>query len=146
MKNILTIALALMVINCRAQKIFEKNDWVVYASQFISGAATGIREEVLYHPDNLLSVVGYSHRQWWDNRVSYHNKEHMATAFVAFSDANHFFKAATLVTDCISVGFSFGDVPKKNKVVWIAKKILFAYISNKIGFCTSYYGVFGNRF
>jgi hypothetical protein len=128
--------------------LFEKNDWIVYGSQILSGAATGVREEVLYHPAPLFEMYPHLNRQWWDIRVSYRNKYNESPTLVAFSDANHFFKAAALVTNCVSVGFTFGEYNRyAKKDLWkvIVKKIVFSYIANKIGFAATYNLLYKNQ-
>ena len=128
--------------------MFEKNDWVVYSAQYLSGVASGIREEVLYYPVPLFKMCPHLNRQWWDVRISYKNKYTEPPMFVAFSDANHFFKSAVLMTNCVSVGFSFGDYnaySKKERWKVILKKIAFSYITSKLGFGTSYYWYYRNH-
>lgn len=129
-----------MVINCHAQ-----NKWVACSSSYLAGVADGCREQILYHPTQLFQEFPHLNRDWWDIRCSYRNKYSEPSYLVAFSDANHFFKASSLVLNCVSVGFSFGDIPKKGKGWWILKRIARAYICNKIGFATSYYLIFKNK-
>jgi hypothetical protein len=131
------------------QPMFEKNDWVVYSAQYLTGISSGIREEVIYHPTQLFEMYPHLNRQWWDINVSYRNKYSESPLLVAFSDANHFFKSAGLITNCVSVGFSFGDYnaySKKQRWKVIFKKIALSYITNKLGFATSYYLYFRNQF
>jgi hypothetical protein len=130
------------------QPMFEKNDWVVYSAQYLSGVASGVREEVIYYPTQLFKMYPRLNRQWWDIRVSYKNKYNESPMLVAFSDANHFFKSAVLVTNCVSVGFSFGDYnsySKKQRWKVILKKMVLSYITNKLGFATSYYLYYKNH-
>lgn len=130
------------------QPMFEKNDWVVYSAQYLSGLSSGVREEVLYYPSELFKMYPHLNRQWWDVRISYKNKYNEPPVLVAFSDANHFFKSAVLMTNCVSVGFSFGDYnaySKRERWKVILKKILFSYVTDKLGFGTSYYSYYRNR-
>jgi hypothetical protein len=130
------------------QPMFEKNDWVVYSSQYLAGVASGVREEVIYYPNPLFKMYPHLNRQWWDIRVSYKNKYTESPMLVAFSDANHFFKSAVLMTNCTSVAFSFGDYnsySKKERWKVIVKKIVVSYIANKLGFATSYYLYYKNH-
>jgi hypothetical protein len=149
----LVFAISIMSLIASAQKkwyqpLFEKNDWVVYSAQYLTGVSSGVREEVIYHPTQLFQMYPRLNRQWWDIRVSYRNKYTEPPLFVAFSDANHFFKSTGLVTNCVSIGFSFGELgsySKKERWKVIAKRILLSYFSNKIGFATSYYLFFRNH-
>lgn len=148
----LLIALA-CTMTCYAQKtwcspLFEKNDWIVYSSQYLSGASDGIREQVLYHPIALFEQFPGLNRQWWDSRISWQNKDNESRLLVAFSDANHFFKGSSLMLNCTSIAFSFGDMSQYKKgEIWkeIAKKLVFSYLVNKAGFATSYYLTFKNK-
>jgi len=153
LKYELILAISIMSLIATAQSkwykpLFQKNDWIVYTSQYLSGVSSGAREEVLYHPEQMFDMYSDLNRQWWDSRISYKNKYTESPLLVAFSDANHFFKSAVLVTNCISVGFSFGDFcsyDKKQRWKVIVKKILLSYITNKLGFGTSYYLYFKNK-
>jgi hypothetical protein len=153
MKYELILAISIISLVASAQKkwyqpAFEKNDWVVYAAQYLTGVSSGVREEVIYHPTQLFQMYPNLNRQWWDIRISYKNKYTEPPLFVAFSDANHFFKSTGLVTNCVSIGFSFGDINayrKKDRWKVIAKKIILSYFANKLGFASSYNWYFRNH-
>lgn len=125
--------------------LLQKKDWIVYTAQFLSGFSDGIREQVLYHPNQLFEQFPNLNRQWWDSRISWQNKYSISPLLVAFSDANHGFKGASLILNCVSIAFSLDEIPKKGKALFFIKKIVFSYLSNKAGFTASYYGVFKNN-
>jgi hypothetical protein len=153
MKYELILVISIISLIASAQKkwyqpMFEKNDWVVYSAQVLTGISSGVREEVIYHPTQLFEMYPHLNRQWWDIRISYTNKYREPPLFVAFSDANHFFKSTGLVTNCVSLGFSFGDYnayAKKERWKVIAKKIILSYFANKLGFAASYNLYFRNH-
>jgi hypothetical protein len=128
--------------------LLEKYDWIVYASQYLAGAADGTREQVLYHPNQMFCLYPRLNRQWWDCRISWRNKLHESPLAVEFSDANHFFESASRGLSCVSVAFSLGDwnnCKKKQRWLMIGKKLLLSYLSNKLGFITTYHVIFQNK-
>ena len=122
--------------------ILQKNDWVIYTAQFIAGLADGVREEVLYHPNELFRTHPNLNRQYWDSRISWMNKNGRSKLFLPFSDANHTLRLIVQTSNLVSISFSFGELskyPKKERWKVIAKKMLLSYAANKAVFATSYY-------
>lgn len=152
MKKVLILVFLLICFKINAQTkkwwSLEKNDYIVYGAQFLCGNSDGWREQVLYHWVALHREFPNLNPQWWDNAISWENKDHEPSLFVAFSDANHFFKASSLILNCTSIAFSYGDFDKyKKRDIWkvIAAKLLYSYISNKAGFLVSYNIILKNK-
>lgn len=124
----------------RSQRI-KKSDVILSGLQFIAGASDGIREQVLYHPNELFLQHPNLNRQWWDSRISWQNKYSQPWYLVSISDANHCFKAGTFYSDMISICLSAGDLN-----VWtIVKKLVITFISRKAGFHSTYHLYFKNK-
>lgn len=138
MKSIF-LFLALTPLFASAQFKVTKNDALIAAFQFISGAADGLREEVLYHPNNLFEQHPNLNRQWWDSRISWKNKE---TRWVPFSDANHTLRIVIQTTDIFTLTLPLFEkmIPAElwAKIKMAFKKGLFAYAGRKAGFHAVY--------
>lgn len=120
-----------------------KNDLWIMALQVIAGGADGMREQVLYHPNELFAQHPFLNRQWWDSRISWTNKDHQSKWLVSLSDANHFFKSVYTYADLVSIGLSAAEIKNfswKNAV----KKIVMGVVARKVGFYTVYNLHFNN--
>lgn len=115
----------------------------------VSGAAYGVHETVVHHPDRIPASWG---PQFWDNRVSWRNKyrggnpEHgpayfgSTTVFAWTTDAKHLFGSlhrATLFGAGISVGIG------QRRPVW--HYVLDAGISF-VAFSTGFHGTYSILF
>lgn len=131
--------------NAQKMPIISNNDMIMMSSQFIVGVSNGIRSEALYHPDKLISMHPNWNKQWWDSRISWTNKNGHSFMYTPFSDANHFFQATSTVFSCISIGITATDVndfkymrSTGRKILFVAFKIVKAYVAEKAGFFVSY--------
>ncbi len=92
------IIILLFPLSVSAQWKPTKNDIGIVAAQLVAGAADGLREEILYHPNNLFEQHPNLNRGWWDSRTSWQNK-----GWAAFKDANHTFKVVNQSADLLSI-------------------------------------------
>lgn len=70
MWRVVFLFLVFPVLVCAQGYEWKRAVWPASFS-FVSGAAWGVHETVVHHPDRL--PVGWN-RQWWDGRVSWRNK------------------------------------------------------------------------
>lgn len=110
-----------------------KNDIAIAAVQLLAGGADGLREEVLYHPNNLLRQHPNLNRQYWDSRISWHNKENH---WVPFSDANHTLRTTIQSLDLLSIGIALGEKNRNWKAA--LRKMIIGYLARKAGFTLIY--------
>lgn len=138
---ILSIILAIKADECHAQ---SKNDIIIYSLQFISGAADGVNQAVVYHH------LGRGNH-FWDYTTSSNNKYRdfpidkraafplSKTVLVTFTDGNHLTRGINRSCQLLSLGFALGDRDKKKLTFkQIAKKVLISAISNRVGFVLFY--------
>lgn len=124
-------------------------NWLVTGLQFIAGASDGIREQVLYHPNELFAQYPNLNRQWWDSRISWTNKNHMSPLLVSFSDANHFFKSVYTYADIASIVLTTDEAihfkfKSWNSWKWLARKVIPPLLARKAGFYITYNKIFKN--
>jgi hypothetical protein len=145
MKNLLKLILigilCMLFKKSPAQFKITSNDLFLAGTQFIGGGLDGVREQVLYHPNELFKQHQNLNRQYWDSRISWQNKEHVWTPI---SDANHVLRLGIQTTNLASIAISLTSKEGKNWKV-ILKKILISYLSNKSGFYTIYNLHFKNK-
>lgn len=142
MKNLIVLILLCMLFNkSQAQwYIPDRNDIAMCSVQFLAGSADGLREQVLYHPNELFKRHPNLNRQYWDSRISWHNKEHTWTPI---SDANHVLRLGIQTSNLATIGIVIGEKQKDWKV--IARKIILCYLFNKAGFHLVYDLHFKNK-
>jgi hypothetical protein len=104
---------------------------------FLAGAANAVRDQVIFHPNELFAQHPYLNRNWWDSRVSWQNGS-------GWNNANHFFKGVATYSMIAGAVLSWNDFKKPN-----IKKILFKAIKYtacyKAGWYVMWYGNFGNK-
>lgn len=145
MRNLIALILIGILCMCfnksKAQwYIPDKNDIAMCSVQFIAGGTDGLREQVLYHPNELFKQHPNLNRQYWDNRISWHNKEHVWTPI---SDANHVLRLGIQTCNLATIGIAIKEKQKNWKV--IMRKIVISYLSNKAGFYLIYTSHFKNK-
>lgn len=125
----------------KSEPLISGNEVVMYAMQFISGAADGANQAIVYH-----GIGKGSH--FWDYNTSWKNKyrdydggDHSAafpgskTWLVMFTDGNH-------LTRGISRGFSICSLAiamrKSNNWTQVIKKAIISSLINRLGFTLVY--------
>lgn len=144
MKNLLKLILigilCMLFKKSPAQFKITSNDLFLAGTQFIGGGLDGLREQVLYHPNELFKQHPNLNRQYWDSRISWHNKEHVWTPI---SDANHVLRLGIQTSNLATIGIVIGEKQKNWKV--IARKLILCYLFNKAGFHLVYDLHFKNK-
>lgn len=66
---LMIIGLLILRFNGKAQSAWKptKNDAIVGLLQLVSGGADGLREHLLYHPNQLFQQHPDLNRQYWDS-------------------------------------------------------------------------------
>lgn len=131
MKTFLT--LALLVTIAKAQ---TKNDLAVYGLSFVAGVANGYEEVLKFHYNKgFARVHPNASRQFWDPRVSWHNKNRNAITKVipTFSDGYHLTRDISRLSLIAAIAISRNDFKGKNKGWKIAKKFVISLAVNRLG-------------
>ena len=119
--------------------LITKNDAIIYAIQFVSGAVEGIHDYAYYHPDAFLRAHPGFNPDWWDNRLSWDNKYHntwfVRTFAVWATDANHAGKALNHLCNSVSIAIAFNDFKNWKQIL---KRTAIAYTVNCLGFNAMY--------
>lgn len=144
MKYLLIILL--FSFSAEAQKLKVKRaDLALGSVQFAAGIFRGIREQVLYHPNELFRQHPNLNTHWWDSRTSWTNK--LTKPWwkpVGLTDANHFFQSAFVYSNILSIGISTYAITKdifdnKKLRLWaFFKAMAISTICQWVGFYASY--------
>ena len=129
-----------------AQKdlFITKNDAIVYALQYVAGAANGEHDRILFHPNAFFIDHPNLNRTWWDPRISWHNKYSRSwvvqNIFVFVTDENHASPAVEHTSFIFSFAISYNDVKKNwQQIIKSAiKRCILAYGFNRAGFHSFY--------
>lgn len=119
-------------------QILTGNDLLVGSVQLVSGASDGVRDHVLYHPNELFRQYPNLNKSFWDIRESWVNNR-----WAPFKDANHTFKTVTQTLDLGTVAMAMFE--KKQTVKRAITKVVFAYLCRKAGFHLTYTLLFHNQ-
>lgn len=119
----LLLIILLFSSNARAQT-FTRNDIGVMSAQMLAGYATGWREQVLYHPNELFKQYPNLNRKFWDSRQP------------SRWNANHWLKTASVTFHTVGIVIKIGEKPKN----WKLYALDFAkyYGAYKTGFFLAY--------
>lgn len=136
-----TIFLLLLSLNCYSQKKWyavSKNEWAIYACQFVAGAADGMHEVLVNHPHTFERIWANANMNWWLPELSQNNKKHFITIF---SDGYHVTRTVEHTMNYLSIGISvldLKDYPKKKRLLVVCKKIVLSALINRIAFKAVY--------
>ncbi len=89
-----------------------KNDLIIGGVQIVAGTADGLREEILYHPNNLFRQHPNLNREYWDSRISWKN-----SGWSAFKDANHTMRSVVQSMDILSIGVAIFEKDRNWKAM-----------------------------
>ena len=125
-----TLLLLLPIFSFGQGQLFTKKDIAPMTLSFAAGHATGWRDVVIYHPNQLFEQFPNLNENFWDNRVQ--NKP----GFLNMEwNADHVFKSASKLFFVTAVVLKVGDKKKWYWYLWDGVKYFAAY---HIGFFTSY--------
>jgi hypothetical protein len=120
--------------------VIEKEDVLIYALQFVAGAADGANQAIVYHGAGKGS-------HFWDYSTSWKNKYRnyptdQRAAFpgaktwaVGITDGNHLTRGINRISSIISVGIAMHEHDKWYEIV---KEAIIASLINRIGFTIVY--------
>jgi hypothetical protein len=122
---------------CQKFKLLSKKDIIPAIAMVVAGYSTGVRDEVLYHPNQLFEQYPNLNRKFWDNRVQ------SEPGFLNMEwNADHVFKGVSVLSFCTAVTFRLGEKQKWYLYIWDGLRFLAFY---KIGFIASYHLQFKNK-
>ena len=141
-KKILTILLSLLSINAFSQKkFFDKNDILIYSSQFISGYFDGWHEGIVYHQWGA-SKQFFNYENSWKRKYRNYDAGDLRPAFpgaktwlVGFTDGNHMTRGVSRIFMTGSIFIAMGE---KDNWKERLKEIIIASIINRAGFALAY--------
>lgn len=120
------------------------NEGIVYALQFLAGAANGEHDRILYHPNQFFKDHPNLNMQWWDARISWknkYNKSWFVRNFAVWStDENHASAAVEHTAFILSFAITYQNASKnwKQNFKQAIKRALIAYGFNRAGFHAFY--------
>lgn len=121
--------------------LIEKKDILIYALQFIAGAADGANQAIVYHHAGIGTHF-WDYNTSWKNKYKDYDHDHVTAAFpfsksllVGLTDGNH-------LTRMINRSFSLGSVmiamSEGERWSEIIKEILISSLINRLGFTIMY--------
>lgn len=125
--------------------VIEKEDVIIYALQFIGGAADGMNQALVYH-HALAGHSFWDYNTSWKRKYRNYDKGDMRAAFpgaktwsVALTDGNHATRGVNRASSVVSVAIAMSEHDKWYEII---KEAIIGSLINRIAFSIVYDHIF----